>query len=559
MNMGLGEHRRLLRGMALTVSVLLVEICGGAEVTVRGRITQEVQDGVYVDTGTEQGLRAGLTGVLHLDDGRTYAFEVLSTGEQAALLRLVGYPGREGLAGRLVDIAFGREAKTPEKPKDPNGVAEASRLSPGRDGQSEFVPLLAPLPRESEAPRPHASSHGRVQVRQTFQTDARGDLGYAVTRVDSSGRVDRIGGTPWSFEWSGDLRYRAGDAFASHPDAREPHPDIYRAMFQRPFGEEGFLRLGRFVPYELPGIGYVDGLQGQVHPGERTRFGIVGGLKPNRINLDASADEPLLVPYATFASGPRDGRHYFGTVGLLNSYYRGDLDRLALLFDQRAGWGKALTLYSTAILDFDVGASEIRQGTRLTQLDVSAVSELSSFLTLRAGVDHWERPDHQAQNVLLPFRDERFFDQGYWRYWVGSSQNLPWNLRLYEEVGYLSSDTVSGGVRGQVSLTRSGLGDWRDASATVSVYNLVAYEDGGYGCQVSAYLPLRQGAVALRPAAGFRLLQGDSTASGLSLTYLSLGLDGRLSRNWSVFGDFTYFTGDNAEATLFELGLRFAW
>jgi hypothetical protein len=303
----------------------------------------------------------------------------------------------------------------------------------------------------------------------------------------------------------------------------------------------------------------VDGLQGQVHPGEHTRIGVVGGLKPDRINLDASAEEPLVVPYATFAAGPRDGRHYSGTAGMLNSYYNGQIDRLAMLLDQRAGLSKSLTLYSTAVMDFDVGASEMRSGTRLTQLDVSAVSQLSSFLSLRAGVNHWERPDHQAENVLLPFQDERFFDNGYWRYWVGSSQNVPWNLRLYEEVGFINSDTVSEGVRGQVSLTRSGLGAWRDASVTVTVYNLVAYEDNGYGCRVSGHLPLNKGTIIVQPAAGFRVLQAGSSSENISLSYLSVGLDGRISRNWSLFGDVTYFSGDNADSTLLELGLRFAW
>ena len=42
------------------------------------------------------------------------------------------------------------------------------------------------------------------------------------------------------------------------------------------------------------------------------------------------------------------------------------------------------------------------------------------------------------------------------RYWVGSGQNMPWNLRLAEEVGYIQSDTVDGDVRWQVSLTRLG-------------------------------------------------------------------------------------------------------
>jgi hypothetical protein len=241
---------------------------------------------------------------------------------------------------------------------------------------------------------------------------------------------------------------------------------------------------------------------------------------------------------------------------LLNSYYQGEIDRLALLFDQRAGLAKGLTLYSTAVVDFDVGASRTRSGTRLTQLDVSAVSELSSFLTLRAGVDHWERPDQQAERALVPFPDDRFFDNGYWRYWVGSSQNMPWNLRLSEEVGYIQSDTVDGDVRWQVSLTRTGLGAWRDASATVAVYNLVAFGDNGYGGRVSGYLPLNKGRLIVQPAAGFRVLQA---AEDVSLSYLSVGLDGRLGRNWNLFGGVTYFSGDEVDSTLFELGLRYSW
>jgi hypothetical protein len=178
---------------------------------------------------------------------------------------------------------------------------------------------------------------------------------------------------------------------------------------------------------------------------------------------------------------------------------------------------------------------------------------------LRAGVDHWERPDHQAERDLLPFEDERFFDDGYWRYWIGSGQKLPGNLRLYEEVAYIDSDTVDGAMRWQVSVTRSGLGAWRDASVTVTVYNLVAYDDDGYGCRVSAHLPLNKGTVLVQPAAGFRMLQTDTQAEDISLSYLSIGLDGRLSRQWSVFGGATYFHGDDVDSTLLELGLRYAW
>ena len=534
------------------------------EAMVQGRITFEAQAGVYVDVGTEQGLRSGLSGTLQFDDGRMFTFEVLSVERQSALLRLAAYRGGESLTGRMVKVIFPQESlaqaeKTRAKPKDPNGSAESPTAFSRSGRQEEFVPLLAPIPRGPQTPGPPSTSHGRVQVRQMFQTDSEGDLDSSMTRVSSSGGMDRMEGSPWSFEWSGDLRYRDGDAFSSHPDYQEPHLDVYRATLQRPLGAEGFLRFGRFLPPELPAIGFVDGLQGQVHQGEHTCLGVVGGLKPNRIDLDASADEPLVAPYAKYEIGSRDGGYYSGTLGLLTSYYDGGIDRLALLCDQRAGLARDLTLYATAVVDFDVGASEIRAGTRLTQLDVSAASELTSFLTLRAGVDHWERPDDQAERDLLPFPDERFFDEGYWRYWIGSSQKLPGSLRLYEEVGYIDSETVDGDVRWQVSVTRGGLGAWRDASVTVAVYNLVAYGDDGYGGRVSAHLPLYQGTVLVQPTAGFRSLATDGQSEDLTLSYLSLGLDGRLSRRWSVFGGGTYFHGDEVDSTLWEVGLRFVW
>jgi hypothetical protein len=309
-----------------------------------------VQDGVYVNIGADEGLRPGLSGTLQLDDGQAFTFEVLSAERQAALLRLAGYRGGARLAGRMVQVIFAQEsagpaARTRVQPRDPNASSPSGSTS-GRAGrEEEFVPLLAPTPRGPEIPQPPSSSHGRIQVRQMFQTDAEDDLGYSLTRIDSSGRMDRVAGSPWSFEWSGDVRYRDGDAYVSHPEYQDPHFDIYRAMFQRSLGTDAFLRFGRFVPYELPGIGYVDGLQGQVRQGEHGRLGVVGGLKPNRINLDASADEPFVAPYVAYDTGPRDGRFYSGTVGVLNSYYDGAIDRLALLFDQRAGFGKGLTLF----------------------------------------------------------------------------------------------------------------------------------------------------------------------------------------------------------------------
>ncbi|MCP4452972.1 MAG: hypothetical protein GY809_16035, partial [Planctomycetes bacterium] len=146
-------------------------------------------------------------------------------------------------------------------------------------------------------------SHGRFQLRQAFQSGADNPLDYSVTRFNTSGSIERLQGGDWSFEWSGDARLRAGDAYRDHSDYQAIKPNVYRAVFQHPLENEGFLRFGRFLPRELPGIGYLDGVQRETHREGPWRFGVVAGLKPDRIRLAASGDEPTIASYATVEAG----------------------------------------------------------------------------------------------------------------------------------------------------------------------------------------------------------------------------------------------------------------
>lgn len=548
------QYRQGIATTGLGLFVFLVGVGSAAQTTIHGRITYEVQDGVYVNAGTDNGLVQGLVGTLQLDDGRTAQFEVIHAARQSALLRLVGFARVERLADRSVDLAF-------ESPADAQGGETESKeeLPPETAETREFVPLLAPIQTTPEVPPSQNITHGRIEVRQLMQMDSESDLGYALTRLRSSGNMERIENSLWSFSWSGDLRYRTGDAYENHPEYEELHPSFYRLMFQRPIEDGGFLRFGRFVPVELPGIGYVDGLQGETRRSEGLRFGVVAGLKPGRVDLDASVDEPLVAGYASVEAGQRGGSYYSGTIGLMNTYYEGEVDRLALLLDQRIGWGPRFTLYSTAQVDLDSGAAETRDGTRLTRLDVVAESKLSAGLGLRAGVDHWERPDNQAERDLLTFDDERFFDDGYWRYWAGSYQKLPWSLQLYEELAFIDADTTDDSTRWQVRLTRTGLFGMRSANASMTAYVLTGDDPDGYGCRVSSYFPFTDGKLIVQPAAGFRTLGVEGSQGDLTVTYLSLYLDGRLSKTWTLFGGLNYNSGDGVDATLVEVGLRYSW
>ena len=546
---------RVPLGMLL-VTAWLAQIAGGTEVVVSGRITYEIRDGVYVDRGADDGLRQGTLGSLRFDDGGVFAFETLSVSRQSALLRLTNRPARrERLAGQMIELVF--EQISPVNGKDKSQESRGTS-APQEDG-GKFVPLLAPPQWNVGLPETRNISHGQIRIRQMLQSDNEDFLDYSVTRIGSSGSLEKIEGSEWSFEWSGDLAYRAGDALRFHPDHEEPRLDLYLASLYRPIGEDGFFRFGRFLPRELPGIGYIDGLQTQSRHTDNWLLGVVAGLKPDRSNLDPSGHEPTAAAYATFEAGDRDGSHYLATAGVLGSLYRGQADRLALLFDQRASWGSSLTLYSTAEIDFDVGGAEKRKGTRLTRLDLSAVSRPSSFLTLRAGVDHWERPDNRAERDLLLIEDDRLFDRGFWRYWVGSDQGLPWNLRLSEEIALIDSPDYDYDPRWRIGLTRRGLFSRPEASATATIYNLDAPGLDGYGARLSAYLPLLKHKLFAQPAAGFRMLDAEPQSQEFEVSYLSLRLHGRLSRAWTLSGGFTHSYGDSVDATLIDAGLRFAW
>lgn len=531
------------------------------EIVLSARVTYEISDGIYVDKGSDEGLQKGFFGTLRLDDGQVYQFEVLHAAGKSALLRLSGGPAAtQKLAGRPVELSFeqNQSNKSDTRPaNDPN--ANKDQAPTAGPLESDFVPLLAPPSWVVGQPKASNVFHGQMSMRQMLQTDREDLLDYSVTHVGSSGSLDRIEGSPWGFEWSGDLAYRDGDAYRSHPDYQDPRLNLYLASFQRPIDGEGFLRFGRFLPRELPGIGYVDGVQGQFRQTDHLRIGAITGFKPDRADLGASVDEPLAASYATFEAGDRGKKYYMGTAGFLASLYEGKADRLALLLDQRADLNPQLAVYSTAELSFDVGAAETRTGTRLTRLDTFAVYKLAPSVSLRAGLDHWERLDNQAERDLLSFEDDRFFDSGYWRYWVGSDQGIPWNLRLSEEVSYIDSATADYDPYWRLGLTRMGLFSWEDASATVTIYNLPAKEVDGYGGRISAYLPLLERKLSIQPIVGFQTLELAPQSADFSLTYLGLRVNGRLSANWTLFGGFTQTTGDSVDSTLLDFGLRYAW
>lgn len=540
------------------VLMMMQPFCANAAETRRipTHITYRVEEGVYVDAGTEQGLQKGIRGQLIIDDGGTYVFEVLQSAGSSALLRLDGHG--EWLVGKLeiqpADLVF-----EPVDSVDDAVGQERQKERGATVGQAEpFVPLLAPQQRLAEVSQSASISHGNLGFSLSMQTGTESGQDRMMTRVYSSGNIDRLFGSGWSLNWSGNARYRSGDGYRDHAEYETMQPLVYSAMLQHPLAGTGFVRLGRFLPYELPGVGYLDGAQLEIDAGRACQLGVMGGLKPDRINLDASPDEPTVVGYVTLEAGTRGAAYYSGTGGILASQYKGEANRLALLLDQRIALGSRFDLLSTAEYDFGI-ADTTNSATQLSRLDLTASYRIFHDHALRAGASHWERADTPVERDRLEIVDEALFDDGYWRYWIGARHRLPWKLRLNEEVAYTVSDASEDAVRWRAGLTRTDLFGWSSANIQATVYNLEAMDSSGMGWLLSSYLPFVEGRYALRPVASMRWLDPDGGGDGFSVSYYALYLDARLAEAWLLTGGVTQTLGDGADSLMIDAGLRYSW
>lgn len=530
------------------------------EETVECGVTYVTADSIYLDAGSQSGIEVGLVGMARRGGDELGRVEVIEVTRRSCVARPLGGSRSGGLQVRD-RVSF--TVKAPARPEDGSpstrpGGATGAAAAPGAE-EDGFEPLLAPLRhRAANWPEPSNLSSGRLHVRQMFQIDGESSEDYSITRVGTSGAVDRIEGTPWSFEWSGDLSYRDGHAFEGSRDLREPRLDVYRLFLRRRLDDGGFLRLGRFLPSQLPGVGHVDGAQVEsiLHPS--FRIGAIAGLKPRRNDLDVSTDEPLATLYASGQAGKRGELYYSGTLGLLGSLYRGKVDRLAILLDQQADLGPKLSIFSTSEVDFDVGGREVRSGTRLSRMDLYAIAPLWRWLTLKGGFDRYERPDTAAERDLTRIVDERAFDRGYTRYWVGASHALPGRFRVDEEVSLYDAPQDDGKPRWRVGLSRTGTlleGD----SLRLVVFNLVGADADGYGGRLDASFPFLDSRLWVRPGVGFRFLETDATSERFSVTEAALYADWELSRIFSAYAGVTQSFGDSLQSTLVEMGIEARW
>ncbi|MBI5624084.1 MAG: hypothetical protein HY924_09915 [Elusimicrobia bacterium] len=550
-----------VRDLAAVSALLLASVVPGrSEAAVRPAAVQElskapVQGRVMVVSGDYLAIDFGGKG-LKGDDVGVIEHDGLEIGLAVVVWVDVGHTRLRVLSKtqepRLGDIVkFERGRTMPRAPMPKAG--------PRTQAKEEFVPLLAPVVLQKTALTRTANVfHGRVSARQLYHTISRDHDWYAASRLDSDGSVDRLLARPWALVWSAYASFRDGSSVSASPDFRKVQPYVRELMLLRKAEGGGILRLGRFFPIELPGLGYVDGVQAETPAQPWLRVGAAAGLRPDRLNQGFASREVVASAYATAEAGEPRKLYYTGTLGMLGTLYRGKPDEAALLYDQRADLGPKLNLLASLQFDFDAGAAQVREHGRLTRAHLAANSPVTGWLSLRAGADHFEPLDVDAERDLAG-GSNAYLDNGYWRAWTGASQSLPWGLELDEELSFTSAmqGFEPGLWRGRVS--RRGLPGLPDAGMHVSVYNLVNAQGPDYGGTMSLNLPFLGGALTLDADMGLRYGPTEDAPTALRVSDAACHLNARVTEAWTLAAGFSRTFQDLAMSSVYTAAATYRW
>jgi hypothetical protein len=312
------------------------------------------------------------------------------------------------------------------------------------------------------------------------------------------------------------------------------------------------------MPGELSSLGRVDACHAELRAGPALRAGMIVGLRPDPATADVSVERPVAATYVSTTVGKPGVLRVAGNLGLLTTVYEGRPDRLACVLSQTTHVGTGLQLRSATEVDLPTEARATRvSGVQLTGIRVEARTPLTSFLCLRAGLDHHKHPDTREHRAAAGPGDDALFREGSWRRWVGCSHDLPGRLRLDEE---LSLDTrPSGGEmerRWAISLTRTGLPCLPTARIQASFRSVDGLSPGRMEGRIGGELTFFRDRLMFQPSVGLARSSTEAGPGRVEVTSVALRASWRPDTSCSVEASGGWVLGGRTDVPVFQIGLR---
>jgi hypothetical protein len=468
----------LLRLSLIQVVWLIASAVGRAQdlVRVEAHVTSVSPGTAFLDRGLDAGLRVDDTVTIFLETGFTADGRIRSVTRTSARVELL--PGAmDPQIGARAEIMVPSERL---RPAEEGGHQPWEAQNPSWDPNR---PLLAPAFGTTPAER-ESVTRGQLYTRfsGTFDQQAGGgdyllaSLGLDLTRTNPFGK----GG---EFNFSGELSHRM-DQIPGQPDSTTDESSVRRFSY-RVGGEEDQptrWEFGRFLQYEFPELGMLDGLEWTEKTAGGSAFGASFGAMPEPFPGFPSEDDIQAAVYYRWA-GDREHKLTAGAA-YQNTWHKGQQDRN--LFVGTLDWvaSKVFSMHAVAWVDYYGPGDTVKSdGFELTEFTASGTWRTAerSSVNINASTRHYPE---MLRNEFASFTPDQLKNDHIERIGAGWSGMLSTRTRADARAAYWSDQDDSG------ANYDAGIG-WKDLLWDRGELSLMAsYADGtfssGPGARISA-------------------------------------------------------------------------
>jgi hypothetical protein len=250
------------------------------------RVSYMTQEVVFITAGRQAGVMVGDTVVLLGARGAVTAHAVVVGVAQKTASATLIPAGAQASVGQLVRF-----------PKHPTPPAQAA-AAPSAGDTTPVAGAVTPPQLEgntaAQAPPPPARPPGATRWRGDFQLDqtasSAGGPSALTTYQTSAGLALTAPLASWlTFATRATTRWRSGASNLASIGLTGSSTTVYQLEARiAPPGSWWNLSLGRFVPADAIGLGYLDGARLEVRPGASQRIGLVAGYAPDLYTMAPS-------------------------------------------------------------------------------------------------------------------------------------------------------------------------------------------------------------------------------------------------------------------------------
>jgi len=244
------------------------------------RVTYRTQEVVFLSAGRGAGLAVGDTVDVVDSTGTVLARAAVVSVAQSTASAVLIPAGTAVAVGQLVRFAARPPAVAVAPPPAPDTSGGAPAPSPSAD-------TLAP-------PAPPVLANPSARWRADFQLQQMVNSMGGPTTVTSQLTTGTVALTaplaPWlTLQTRSTTEWRSSSTSLAVPGGND-QTMVYQAEARiEPPGSWWDMSLGRFVPTDAVGLGFIDGARLEVKPGASQRLGLVGGFAPDLYTLAPSS------------------------------------------------------------------------------------------------------------------------------------------------------------------------------------------------------------------------------------------------------------------------------